>query len=84
MLRFCLKYVGMKRFLWREILAFEHSEAPDCYFLHVCCFYIFIWLYYINYSIIVYYPVRAPDTSYSYNKSTSDLSMLLTRYITVT
>ena len=26
MLRFCLKYVGMKRFLWREILAFEHSK----------------------------------------------------------
>ena len=26
MLRFCLKYVGMKRFLCREILAFEHSK----------------------------------------------------------
>ena len=26
MLRFCLKYVGMKRFLWREILAFGHSK----------------------------------------------------------
>ena len=26
MLRFCLKYVGMKTFLWREILAFEDSK----------------------------------------------------------
>ena len=26
MLRFCLKHVGMKRFLWREILAFGHSK----------------------------------------------------------